>query len=176
MSREWRLFFDDLLQACEKVMDYAEGLDRKGFEESGINFDATLWNVQLYGEAANHIPPEIRDLMPEVPWRELIGMRNRLIHGYFGINKTILWHVVAVETPRRLSDLSVRSEPSGESRPNFHGFEDHSGDYVTKNRGNLDRLPAGAVGRSQVRQPPRLHDTLKTIARTRPELFEGQSP
>ena len=100
MSREWKLYFDDLLLFSEKVMNYTHGLTREQFESSGLNYDATLWNVQLYGEAAKNIPEEIRNQMPEVPWRELIGMRNRLAHGYFGINNEILWSVVAVETPK----------------------------------------------------------------------------
>ena len=100
MLREWKLYFDDLLGACEKVMSYSHGLSREQFEASGLNYDATLWNVQLYGEAAKNIPDEVKNQMPEVPWRELIGMRNRLAHGYFGINNEILWRVVAVETPK----------------------------------------------------------------------------
>jgi len=100
MLREWKLYFDDLLGSCEKVMSYSHGLSREQFEANGLNYDATLWNVQLYGEAARNIPEEIRKQMPEVPWRELIGMRNRLAHGYFGINNEILWRVVAEETPK----------------------------------------------------------------------------
>ena len=100
MLREWKLYFDDMVSFCEKVMNYTRGLTREQFEASGLNYDATLWNVQLFGEAANNIPEEIRNQMPDIPWRELIGMRNRLAHGYFGINNTILWHVIEVEVPK----------------------------------------------------------------------------
>lgn len=105
MSREWKLYFDDLMRFCEKVMSYTHGLTREQFETSGLNYDATLWNVQLFGEAANHIPENIRSQMPDVPWRELIGMRNRLAHGYFGINNTILWQVVEIEVPKLYATL-----------------------------------------------------------------------
>ena len=105
MSREWKLYFDDLLHFSEKVMVYTQGLTREKFETSGLNYDATLWNVQLDGEAAKNIPEVIRNQMPEVPWRELIGMRNRLAHGYFGINNEILWRVITVETPKLLASL-----------------------------------------------------------------------
>ncbi len=74
MSREWKLYFDDLFGFCEKVMSYTHGLTREKFEASRLNYDATLWNVQLYGEAAKNIPEGIRNQMPEVPWRELIGI------------------------------------------------------------------------------------------------------
>jgi uncharacterized protein with HEPN domain len=105
MSREWRLYFDDLLAACEKVLSYTDGMSQEVFEKSQLTYDATLWNVQLFGEAAKNIPEPVRNQMPEVPWRELIGMRNHLVHGYFGINNRILWQVVSVEAPRLLQAL-----------------------------------------------------------------------
>lgn len=104
-EREWKLYFDDLVGFCEKVISYTDGLTKEKFEASGLNYDATLWNVQLYGEAAKNIPDTIRNQMPEIPWRELIGMRNRLAHGYFGINNAILWQVVSIETPKLLASL-----------------------------------------------------------------------
>ncbi len=105
MSREWKLYFDDMLSFCEKIESYTHGLTREEFEISGLNYDATLWNVQLFGEAAKNIPEEIRMQMPDVPWRELIGMRNRLAHGYFGINNAILWQVIEIEVPKLQKSL-----------------------------------------------------------------------
>lgn len=114
-EREWKLYFDDLFGFCEKVIAYTDGLTQEKLEASGLNYDATLWNVQLYGEAAKNIPESIRNQMPEIPWRELIGMRNRLAHGYFGINNTILRQVVSMETPKRLESLQHIKD----SRPNL---------------------------------------------------------
>lgn len=104
-EREWKLYFDDMLGFCEKIVSYTDGLSKEQFEASGLNYDATLWNVQLCGEAAKNVPEPIRSQMPDVPWRELVGMRNRLAHGYFGINNAILWHVVSVEIPKLLRSL-----------------------------------------------------------------------
>ena len=114
-EREWKLYYDDLLGFCEKVISYTDGLSQEKFETSGLNYDATLWNVQLFGEAAKNIPEEVRAQIPEVPWRELIGMRNRLAHGYFGINNAILWQVVTKETPKLLQSLKLIRT----SRPNL---------------------------------------------------------
>ena len=104
-EREWKLYFDDLFGFCEKVISYTDGLSQEKFEASSLNYDATVLNVQLFGEAAKNIPEEIRAKIPEIPWRELIGMRNRLAHGYFGINNEILWRVITVETPKLLVSL-----------------------------------------------------------------------
>lgn len=113
-DRQWKLYFDDLLASCEKVATYTDGLTQAQFESSGLNYDATLWNVQLFGEAAKNIPESVRAQMPEIPWRELIGMRNRLVHGYFGINNDILWRVISVETPKLLIALEhiLKTRPS----------------------------------------------------------------
>lgn len=114
MSREWKLYFDDLRSFCEKVISYTAGMSQEQFEQSGLNYDATLWNVQLFGEAAKNIPEEIRSQMPDVPWRELIGMRNHLAHGYFGINNQILWNVIRVEVPKLQQSLENFVKTRGE--------------------------------------------------------------
>jgi uncharacterized protein with HEPN domain len=105
MLREWKLFFDDMLESCIKVLSYTEGLKQSQFESSAMNYDATLWNILLIGEAAKNIPEEIQSQMAEVPWRELIGFRNCLAHGYFGINNKILWQIIQEEMPKLQTNL-----------------------------------------------------------------------
>ncbi len=80
-QREWRFYIDDMLDFSEKVLSYTEGFDQAAFVESGLTYDATLRNLELIGEAATHIPDEIRDTYPDIPWRMIIATRNRLIHG-----------------------------------------------------------------------------------------------
>ena len=74
----------------EKVITYTRSLDQDGFISSGLNYDATLRNLELIGEAATHIPDEVRQNSPQIPWRLIIATRNRLIHGYLGIDNDTL--------------------------------------------------------------------------------------
>lgn len=103
--REWRLYVDDMIGFAQKVATYTEGLDRFTFASSALVYDATLRNLELIGEAATHVPEPVRRLYPEVPWRMVVAMRNRLIHGYLGIDDDTVWSIVEEEIPRLLCAL-----------------------------------------------------------------------
>ncbi len=107
-NRQWRFYLDDMLEFAGRVLAYTKGLDQAGFVTDRRNYDATLRNLELIGEAATHIPAEVRDTYPELPWRLIIAMRNRLIHGYLGIDNDTLWSVIRDDIPnvvRALTDL-----------------------------------------------------------------------
>lgn len=89
-QREWRFYIDDMIGFAEKVMAYTESMDKTRFLASDLNYDATLRNLELIGEAAMHIPEEVRAHHSEIPWRLVIATRNRLIHGYLGIDNDTL--------------------------------------------------------------------------------------
>ena len=78
--REWHFYVDDMIDFAEKVIVYTNGLNQIEFVQSGLNYDATLRNLELIGEAATHIPEEERTKHPKIPWRQIIATRNRLIH------------------------------------------------------------------------------------------------
>lgn len=98
-QREWRFYLDDMIDFAEKVLTYPDGLDQAGFVASGLTYDATLRNLELIGEAATHIPDEIRTAHSEIPWRMIIATRNRLIHGYLGIDDDTLWSIIRDDVP-----------------------------------------------------------------------------
>ena len=106
--REWRFYLDDMIKFAERVLAYTDGLDQAAFDASGLNYDATLRNLELIGEAATHIPATVRDAAPQVPWRLIIATRNRLIHGYLGIDNDTLWSIIQTDVPvlrEQLKDL-----------------------------------------------------------------------
>lgn len=106
VSREWRFYLDDMIAFTEKVLAYTQGYDLRRFVASGLTYDATLRNLELLGEAATHIPEHVRAHAPHIPWRLVVATRNRLIHGYLGIDNDTVWSIVETELPRLLDDLA----------------------------------------------------------------------
>lgn len=104
-ERAWRFYLDDMIGFAEKVLAYTEGLDQAAFVASGLNYDATLRNLELIGEAATRIPDVVRAAHPEIPWRMTIATRNRLIHGYLGIDNDTLWSIIQDDVPDLLRQL-----------------------------------------------------------------------
>lgn len=109
-EREWRFYLDDMIHFAENVLAYCEGLDQAAFEASGLNYDATVRNLELIGEAATHIPPEIQEAYDSIPWRQVISTRNRLIHGYLGIDNDILWSIIQDDVSILIIKLRQLSE------------------------------------------------------------------
>ena len=90
---------------AERVITYTEGLDHARFMSSGLNYDTVLRNFELIGEAATKIPDAVRETYPQIPWRQLVATRNRLIHGYLGIDNDVLWSIVQNDVPILLVQL-----------------------------------------------------------------------
>jgi len=109
-QREWRFYLDDMIGFAEKVVAYTQGLDQNGFVASGLNYDATVRNLELIGEAATHIPDNVRQANQQIPWRLIIATRNRLIHGYLGIDNDTLWSIIRSDIPALLPHLSALRE------------------------------------------------------------------
>ncbi len=106
-QREWRFYLDDMIEFARKALEYTRGLDQEGFVGNKLVYDATLRNLELIGEAATRIPDDVRLHHPEIPWRMIIGTRNRLIHGYLGIDDDTVWSIVRDDLPELLPVLEA---------------------------------------------------------------------
>ncbi len=116
-GRPWRFYIQDMIDFSEKVLAYTEGLDQETFVASGLTYDATLRNLQLIGEAATHIPDEVRQAQPEIPWHAIIGTRNRLAHSYLTISDSIIWGIIQEAVPDLLPALrSLLESTSGDAK------------------------------------------------------------
>lgn len=103
--RAWRFYVEDMIGFANNVLTYTEGYDQPAFEQSQLHYDATLRNLELIGEAATPIPQHVREFAPQIPWRLIVATRNRLIHGYLGIDNDTLWSIIRDNTPSRLVEL-----------------------------------------------------------------------
>ena len=104
-ERSWRLYIQDMIEFGEKVLSYTDGLDQEAFIAETLVYDAALRNLELIGEAATHIPAEVREAHPEIQWRRVIATRNRLAHGYSGIDDDIIWDIIQTGVPKLLPAL-----------------------------------------------------------------------
>jgi uncharacterized protein with HEPN domain len=114
VSRDVRLFVDDMILACEKIQRYVAGRLRTGFESDEQTFDAVLKNLEVIGEAAKRVPAEVKNSHPEIEWRDIAGLRDIVVHEYFGLDLDIVWDVIEQRLPnllvrlRKLSDELTR--------------------------------------------------------------------
>jgi uncharacterized protein with HEPN domain len=94
MSRDYKLYLGDILEARDRILEYTEGMKHKDFAKSKITVDAVVRNLEVIGEAARKLPSEIKEKSPEIEWHKIVGLRNILTHEYFGINTKIVWDVI----------------------------------------------------------------------------------
>lgn len=106
-ERLWTFYIEDMIDFTEKAIAYCAGLSRTTFVANTLVYDATLRNLELIGEAATRIPAPVREGYPDIPWRQVIATRNRLIHGYLGIDDDILWSIIRDDLPRLLDQLGA---------------------------------------------------------------------
>jgi uncharacterized protein with HEPN domain len=105
VSRDWRLYWDDILIACRKITRFVSGLDKDAFLRDERTYDAVLRNLEVVGEAAKKVPDEVRGRAPGIEWRKIGGLRDIIAHGYFGVDNEILWNVVIDKIPELLREL-----------------------------------------------------------------------
>jgi uncharacterized protein with HEPN domain len=106
-SRDWRLYAEDIVEACSRIKRYTAGLDYEAFARDEKTRDAVVRNIEIIGEAAKALPDDIIARAPEIPWRKVRGMRDIVAHAYFGLDLKVVWSVCATQID--LLEKAVRS-------------------------------------------------------------------
>ena len=97
----------DMLQATRDAMEFTNGLTRTEFKNSLLHQNAVLKSLETIGEAASRLSDTTRTLHSEIPWRKIIGMRNRLVHVYFDVDIDTVWDAVQNDLPKLKSQLEA---------------------------------------------------------------------
>ncbi len=94
-KRNIKLFIEDILKAIDKIEGYCSKIESfKEFIEQEMVVDAVLRNLEIIGKAAANIPEDIRQKYSEIPWKRVVGLRNIIIHEYFGVDLEIIWTII----------------------------------------------------------------------------------
>src|SRR3990172_1276320 len=100
MSREYVDYLRDILDAMGKAQQFVENLSYEQFAVDDKTVFAVVRALEIVGEATKNIPKPIRKEYPEVPWKDMAGMRDKLIHDYFGVDVETVWLTVAEKIPQ----------------------------------------------------------------------------
>lgn len=88
-----------ILSCIDRIEQYTRDMTEEQFMENFLVQDGVMRNIEIIAEASKKLSPEVKGQYPEVPWKQISAMRNKIIHEYFGIDLTVIWNVVQVDLP-----------------------------------------------------------------------------
>src|SRR5271157_1793397 len=98
-NRPVDLLLQDIREAIARIERYAADLDQAGFEADEKTVDAVVRNLEIIGEAARQLPEDFTGRSPQIEWRKIAGLRNRIVHDYFGLDLKIIWQIIRSDLP-----------------------------------------------------------------------------
>lgn len=99
MKRDLNLFIEDILENIEDIESFSKGLSKEGFKKSKLKQNAIYRSLEIIGEATKNIPVSFRNKYSQVPWKEIAGFRDVLVHAYFGVILERVWNILKKDLP-----------------------------------------------------------------------------
>ena len=103
--RDYTLYLKDILAAIDSIEEFVAGMDLQAFQADDKTTSAVMRKLEVISEATKQIPDEIRQSHPRVPWKEMAGMRDKLIHFYFGVDYQLIWRAIKERLPQIKPEL-----------------------------------------------------------------------
>ena len=105
-KRDPSLLLQDMRDAMSRVARYVSGMDLAAFLEDEKTIDAVVRNIEIIGEASRQMPEDFKSRHPDIPWLQMAGMRNRIVHDYAGVDLELVWEVVSHALPNLRAQLT----------------------------------------------------------------------
>src|SRR3989344_3463226 len=100
MKRDNKLFVKDIIDAMDSIEKFVEGMTLEGLKKDEKTSSAVIRKFEIIGEAAKYMPNKVKDKHKDIQWKSMAGMRDRLIHAYFGIDYNLVWSAIKNEMPK----------------------------------------------------------------------------
>ncbi len=113
-DRKDDLCLHDIAKSCTKITEYLGNVSEKAFKSNELLQDAVVRNIEIIGEASKGISPELREQNPEIEWREIMRMRDKIVHHYFKLDLDVIWQTVTEDIPQ----LKLKIDDILKSTPN----------------------------------------------------------
>ena len=94
------ILLNDILESIAKTQIYTRGMNKKSFLSDQKTIDSVVRNLEIIGEAASRLPKNIYALFPDIPWKQIIGLRHRIVHDYFDVDREIVWEIIRRDLPK----------------------------------------------------------------------------
>jgi uncharacterized protein with HEPN domain len=98
-KREYRDYLHDILDSVNDIENFVEGMTFEQFEKDRKTLNAVVRSIEIIGEASKTLPADMREKYGKVPWKKMTGMRDKVVHGYFGVDVRTLWNTVKDDLP-----------------------------------------------------------------------------